>query len=229
MNPSTMTAFEALNEPPTRRRATAPARDYTPTPAEAVEPETEFPAVSMAPIPVAAAAFQPLIKKELGRLAPELAEIVRLAEREAQILAAAEQFNHNAARADYEAEAKALRADPTPGNLERLKNIGSLADRLDNYARQHRALDQDAVRLRKEAAPLIRKASARIVKRLGEMADQAAKEEGEVLERWNIPATYPSRARDHYDRARQELAAYVQHQSEGRFHASISDWLKRFV
>ena len=227
MNPSTETAFEALNEPPTRRRASAPARDYTP--AEAVEPEAEFPAVPRVNIPVEAARFQPLIKKEIGKLAPELAEIVRLAEREAQILAAAEQFNHNAARADYEAEAKALRADPTPGNLERLKNIGSLADRLHNYARQHRALDEDAVRIRKEAAPLIKAASARIINRLGVMAEQAGKEEAVVLAKWNIPASYPSRTRDHYDRARQELASFVRDQSEGRFHGTISSWLKRFL
>lgn len=228
MNPSAMTAFEALNEPPTRtRRASAPARDYTP--AEAVEPEAEFPSVPRVNIPVAPARFQPLIKKELGKLVPELAEIVRLAEREAQILAAAEQFTHIAARADYEAEAAALRADPTPGNLERLKNIGSMADRLDNYARQHRALDEDAASIRREAAPLIRQSSARIIKHLGEMADQAAREEAEVLEKWHIPAPYPSRSRDHYDRARQELAAFVRDQSEGRFHAAISSWLKRFI
>ena len=62
MNPSAMTAFEALNEPPTRtRRASAPARDYTP--AEAVEPEAEVPSVPRGNIPVAPARFQPLIKK----------------------------------------------------------------------------------------------------------------------------------------------------------------------
>jgi len=188
----------------------------------------QFPVVTPGLERVHAALYQTLISKEIPKLVPELPEIVRLAEREAQTLEAAAQFSQSAARADYEQEAAALRNDPTPGNLERLKNIGSMADRIDNY-RQHHALDQDAVRIRKEAAPLIRKASGRLVQRLGEMADQAAKEEADVLAKWNIPATYPSRARDHYERARQELAAYVQHQAEGRYHAKISDWLKRFL
>ena len=191
-------------------------------------PET-FPAVTPGLEPVHAAKYQDLISKEIPKLVPELPEIVRLSEREAQTLEAAAQFSQNAARHDYEQEAAALRNDPTPGNLERLKNIGSLADRIDNYTRQHRALEEDAERLRRQAAPLIKAASARLIVRIGELAADAEREESEILAKWSIPATYQSRIRPHYTRAQQELARFVHDQDEGRFLSTISNWMRRFV
>ena len=191
-------------------------------------PET-FPAVTPGLERVHAAKYQDLISKEIPKLVPELPEIVRLAEREAQTLEAAAQFSQSAAKHDYETEAAALRNDPTPGNLERLKNIGSLADRIDNYTRQHRALAEDAERLRRQAAPIIKSSSARLIKRLGELGDQAEREESELMAKWSIPSTYESRIRPHYTRAQQELAVYVRDQDEGRFHGTISSWLKRFL
>jgi hypothetical protein len=189
----------------------------------------QFPAVTPGLEQCHAAKYQQLISKEIQKLCPELPQIVSLAEREAQILEAAAQFSQNAARHDYEQEAAALRNDPTAGNLERLKNIGSMADRIDNYTRQHRALEQDAEGLRKKAAPLIKAASARLISRLGELAADAEREESELLAKWHITATYESRTRPHYIRAQQELARYVLDQDEGRFHSTISNWIMRFV
>lgn len=223
-----MNAFIALEEPTTKRRASAPARDYEPMDANTTAPQGA-PALPPGLERVEGAAFQSLIKNDIPKLVPELGEIVRLAEREAQILQAAAQFTHIAARADYEQEAQALRADPTPGNMEKLKNIGSMADRLDNYARQHHALDQDAVRVRKEAAPLIRAASERIIARLIELARQAETEEAALLQKWKIPTAYAPRTRPHIIRPAQELARFCEDQDQGRFHATISSWLKRFI
>ena len=189
----------------------------------------QFPVVTPGLERVHAAQYQTLISKEIPKLVPELPEIVRLAEREAQTLEAAAQFSQSAARADYEQEAAALRNDPTAGNLERLKNIGSMADRIDNYTRQHRALEEDAERLRRQAAPLIKAASARLITRLGELAAAAEREESELMAKWSIPSTYESRIRPHYTRAQQELAVYVRDQDEGRFFSTISNWMKRFV
>jgi hypothetical protein len=191
-------------------------------------PET-FPAVTPGLEQCHAAKYQDLIRAEIPNLAPELPEIVRLSEREAQILEAAEQFSQPAAREDYERETSTLRADPTPGNLERLKNIGSIAERIDNYHRQHRALEADAVKLRKQAAPLIKAASARLITRLGEKAEQAAREEAELIVKWGIPATYESRTRPHFVRAQQELARHVLDQDADRHFSPISRWLARFI
>ena len=223
-----MNAFIALEEPTTKRRASAPARDYEPMDVNTTEPQSA-PALPPGLERVEGAAFQSLIKKDIPKLVPELGEIVRLAEREAQILQAAAQFSQAAARSDYEQEAQALRADPTPGNMERLKNIGSMADRIDNYARQHRALEEDACNLRRQAAPLIKAASERIIARLLRLAQQAEKEESELLLKWQIPTAYESRIRAHLIRPAQELARFCEDQSEGRFHASISSWLSRFL
>ena len=139
-------AFEALNEPATRtRRATAPARDYTPTPA----PEP-FPDVQHGLEPVTTATFQPLIKKDLAKIAPELGEIVRLAEREAGILEAAAQFSPESANADHASEIAGLRANL---NIERLKSVGTIEDRRKNYQAQASGLRDEAEKVRREAAP----------------------------------------------------------------------------
>jgi hypothetical protein len=190
---------------------------------------TEFPSVVPGLEPVNAAGYQALIQREIPNLVPELGEIVRLGEREAQTLEAAAQFSQSSARQDYEREAAELRLDPSAENMERLKSIGSMADRIDNYTRQHRALDEDALAIRKQAHPLIKEATARLIHRLGELAEQAEAEEAEVLKRWCIPATYESRIRPHLTRAQQELARYVRDCDEGRFHSTIALWLKRFL
>ena len=216
------TAFEALNEPATRtRRATAPARDYPPTPA----PET-FPDVQHGLEPVNAAAFQSLIKKDLAKLAPELGEIVRLAEREAGILEAAGQFSPEAANADHAAELAGLRANL---NIERLKSVGTIEDRRKNYQAHASGLRDEAEKVRREAAPLIKSVTARLIRRLSEMGEQAGEAEAEVLKRWGIPDSYPSNARPHFIRATQELAEFVAANDRGNFHGTICSWLKRFL
>ena len=216
------TAFEALNEPATRtRRATAPARDYTPTPA----PET-FPDVQHGLEPVNAAAFQPLIKKDLAKLAPELGEIVRLAEREAGILEAAGQFSPEAANADHASEIAGLRATL---DIERLKVVGTIEDRRKNYQAQAAGLRDEAMKVRREAAPLIKSVTARLIRRLCEMGEQAGQDEAEVLKRWAIPDSYRSNARPHFIRATQELGEFVAANDRGIFHGTICSWLKRFL
>ena len=216
------TAFEALNEPATRTRpATAPARDYTPPPA----PET-FPDVQHVLEPVIAAAFQTLIKKDLAKLAPELGDIVRLAEREAGILEAAGQFTLEAANSDHAAEIAGLRATL---DIERLKAVGTIEDRRKNYQAQAAGLRDEAEKVRREAAPLIKNVTARLIRRLCEMAEQAGQDEAEVLKRWCIPDCYPSNARPHFIRATQELGEFVAANDIGIFHGTICSWLKRFL
>ncbi len=215
-------AFEALNEPAVRtRRATAPARDYTPTPA----PET-FPDVQHGLEPVTTATFQPLIKKDLAKIAPELGEIVRLAEREAGILEAAGQFSPEAANADHALEIAGLRATL---DIERLKAVGSIEDRRKNYQAQASGLRDEAEKVRREAAPLIKSVTARLIRRLCEMGEQAGQDEAEVLKRWGIPDSYPSNARPHFIRATQELGEFVAANDRGIFHGTICSWLKRFL
>lgn len=214
------TSFEALNEPATQtRRATAPARDYTPTPAP-------FPDVQHGLEPVTTAAFQPLIKKDLAKLAPELGEIVRLAEREAGILEASEQFSPEAANTDHASEIAGLRATL---NIERLKAVGTIEDRRKNYQVQASGLRDEAEIVRREAAPLIKNVSARLIRRLHEMGEQAAQDEADVLKRWGIPNSYQSNAKPHYIRATQELGEFVAANDRGIYHGTICSWLKRFV
>ena len=215
-------AFEGLNEPATRTsRATAAARDYTPTPA----PET-FPEVQHGLEPVTTATFQPLIKKDLAKLAPELGEIVRLAEREAGILEAAAQFSPEAANSDHAGEIAGLRANL---NIERLKAVGTIEDRRKNYQAQASGLRDEAEKVRREAAPLIKNVTARLIRRLHEMGEQAAQDEAEVLKRWGIPDSYRSNAKPHFIRATQELGEFVAANDRGVFHGTICSWLKRFV
>ena len=227
MNPSTETAFEALTiELPTRARRLpqAPARDYTPAEAEA-EPVPEVPPglLQCDGVP-----YQKHIRSEIKTLAPELPDLTRLAERESRLLEAAAEFSDQKAREDHEAESRALRADPSPANIEKLKSIGSIEERRASYAVQYRGLHAEADKITREAMPLVKAIGERLSRRLGELSREAAEEELAVFKKWGIAAPAP-RVADHFTRIRQELRIHAEHFERGYFQGTLSGWLKRFL
>ena len=175
--------------------------------------------------PVLAVRYQPIIQKELSAIAPELAEIVRLAERESAILETKKQFSTEAADRDYEAEAAQLRAKATPASLDKLKQIGTLAQRRENYSHQYRALRLDAEEIHKEGAPLFREIAIKLINRLDELSEEAAAEESNVFKKWGVTPP-PSIIRNHFLRAQQELARAIEFHERGFYNGTIADWLK---
>ncbi|MCX6974278.1 MAG: hypothetical protein NTZ94_08265 [Verrucomicrobia bacterium] len=175
--------------------------------------------------PVLAVRYQPIIQKELSAIAPELAEIVRLAERESAILETKKQFSTEAADRDYEAEASQLRAKATPASLDKLKQIGTLAQRRENYSHQYRALRLDAEEIHKEGAPLFREIAIKLINRLDELSEEAAAEESNVFKKWGVTPP-PSIIRNHFLRAQQELARAIEFHERGFYNGTIADWLK---
>ena len=175
--------------------------------------------------PVPTVRYQPIIQKELSNIAPEMAEIVRLAERESVILEAKKQFSTEAANRDYEAEATQLRAKATPASLDKLKQIGSLAQRRENYSHQYKALSLDAEKIHKEGAPLFREIAIKLIKRLEELSEEAISEESNVFKKWGVTPP-PSRIENHFLRAQQELARAIEFHERNFYNGTIADWLK---
>lgn len=227
MNPSKETAFEALNidfHNRDRRLPEAPARDYAPEPVIEPEPSEVPPGL----LQCAGVPYQRHIKSELKTLAPELPELTRLAEREARILEAANEFSEPKARADHEAESRALRADPSPENISKLKSIGSIEERRASYSVQYRGLRDEADKIAREAMPLVKAISERLSRRLGELSREAVAEELAVFRKWGITDPSP-RVCDHFTRVRQELKIHTDHFERGHFSGTIGGWLKRFI
>jgi hypothetical protein len=231
MNPSTETAFETFEganielSPRKRRLAQAPARDYTPEPVVESEPVPEVPPglLQCEGVP-----YAKHIKSELKTIAPELPELTRLAERERRLLEAAEEFSDPKARDDHEAESRALRGDPSPANIAKLKAIGSIEERRASYAVQYRGLHAEADKIAREAMPLVKAIGERLSRRLGELSREAIAEELAVFRKWGITEP-PSRIGDHFMRVRQELKIHSDHFERGHFSGTISGWLRRFL
>jgi hypothetical protein len=227
MNPSTETAFEALNidfHHRDRRLPEAPARDYTPE--SVIEPEPSE--VPPGLLQCAGVPYQKHISAELKTIAPELGDLVKLAEREARILEAANEFSDPKAREDHEAESRALRADPSSANIAKLKAIGSIEERRASYAAQYRGLHAEADKIAREAMPMVMVISERLSRRLGDLSREAVAEELAVFRKWGIAEPTP-RVGDHFMRVRQELRIHTDHFERGHFQGTIGGWIKRFL
>jgi hypothetical protein len=230
MNPSTETAFETFEganielSPRKRRFPEAPARDYAPSEVVESEPAEIPPGL----LPVQGIPYQRHISAELKTIAPELGDLARLAERERRLLEAAEEFSDPKARDDHEAESRALRGDPSPANIAKLKAIGSIEERRASYAVQYRGLHAEADKIAREAMPLVKAIGERLSRRLGELSREAIAEELAVFRKWGITEP-PSRIGDHFMRVRQELKIHSDHFERGHFSGTISGWLRRFL
>jgi len=168
------------------------------------------------------------IKSELKTIAPELPELTRLAERETRVLEAAAEFTDPRAREDHESESRALRVDPKPENISKLKSLGSIDERRAAYAVQYRGLHAEAKKIQREAMPMIAAISERLSRRLGELSAEAVTEECAVFEKWGLAAP-PSRIGDSFMRCRQELKIHTDQFQRDYFQGTIGGWIKRFL
>jgi hypothetical protein len=179
-------------------------------------------------LPVQGIPYHNHIKGELKTIAPELGDLVKLAEREARILEAASEFTDPRAREDHESESRALRVDPKPENISKLKSLGSIDERRAAYAVQYRGLHAEAEKIQREAMPMIESISQRLSSRLSELSREAVAEEAAVFEKWGL-AIPPSRIGDHFMRCRQELKIHTDHFQRDFFPGTIGGWIKRFL
>ena len=189
---------------------------------------TTMPEIEPGLIPVIAVKYSHIIRKDLAQIAPELPEITRLAAREAEILEAASEFTPQKAKDDFDRETAALRADPKPLNIQKLKSVGSLDQRRAAYEGQHHALTSEAGKIYKSAAPAIEAISARLCHRLAELREQAAEEEAEVFHKWGLPVP-ASRSADHFTRAQQELRSHIDGFARHYYPGTLGGWIKRFL
>ena len=187
---------------------------------------TTMPNIEPGLTPVAAVKYGDVIRKDLAHIAPELPEITRAAARETEILQAAAEFTLQKAKEDFESESAALRAEPTPKNIAKLKSIGSLEQRQAAYDAQFYSLRTEAAKIYKSQRQAIENITARLCHRLAELRDQVAEEEAEVFKKWGLPVP-PSRTADHFTRAQQELSIHIEGFSRNYYPGTLAGWIKR--
>ena len=138
-------------------------------------------------------------------MAPELEELKEMAILETAIDEAASQFEDTVARAEHEAASEKLRQDPTPANVEKLKMLGSLAEKLEHYGVEHRKLRRAAQELRRNAFPLIERVTRRVTHRIMQLGETAVIEEKRFFKSWGVEAPAESMILPHVHRAAQEF------------------------
>jgi hypothetical protein len=192
---------------------------------------TELPAMSEALsdilcqdlIPVVAAPLPASLRAEI-KSAPELPALCQFAIRENELIVAQGALSSFAAKADAAAETAALRENPTPANVEKLKSLPPLAARIAAYDEQARFLSADQKRIRIEARELRASLALRVAARFVELRDAAAADEAAVFQKHGLPVP-ESQAAPHYYRAAQEILRDLQRE----FESGVGFTLQRFL
>ena len=154
----------------------------TPPPAE----EFLIPDFGNCLIPVSPANVLPRIREEIESLDSEIAQLQSLALSIESVEDARNQFSPEQARREHESAEAALRSDPSPANIERLKNIGSLEEKLRHFGNQFKLLEARALEIRREAFPLISEVTKRVCGRLVAVIEEARQEEAALYQSWGI-------------------------------------------
>jgi hypothetical protein len=155
------------------------------------------------------------IRDEVHLICPpaDLAKLRELATLEDALAAAAEKFGEPEARAEHEAATADLRSNPTAGNVEKLKKLGSLDVILNHYGIERRKLEAAALDVRRNALPIIDSSTRRLVARLVDLAEVAREDEVRLFEAWGIPAPEISGILPHIHRTIQEIAENLRRES----------------
>ena len=203
MNPSTMTAFECLNEPPTRRRrASAPTRDYSTTPIEATEQDsTEFQGVPKVLIPVEAAPLSTRTKATLAKM-PEIAELQKIATEDNKVRELQKQFTASAARDAFKAS---MAAAVESGDGNKIRALPSEAEQIASYQDAHRQLSEKLKAISKKALPYIERVAAKAIKLIIQDRTEAEAALAEVFAKRGLPSPPPNAISDPFNRAAQNF------------------------
>lgn len=204
------TAFECLNEPSTRRRASAPARDYTP--AETPQPEpNEFEGIPRVLIPVEAAPLSTRTKAAIDKM-PEIAELQKLTIEDNKVRELQNQFTITAARAAFKASmSKAVES----GDGEQIRALPSEAEQIASYQAAHSQLDQKLKTLRKQALPYIERVTTKAIKLVIQDRNEAEAELAEVFAKRGLPAPPTNVVCDSYNRTAQNFQRDLEFQRGG--------------
>lgn len=177
------------------------------------EPLPEIPNFGLCFIPAAPAAYLERIRDEIPQIAPELGELSALAIVEESYSQAAEKFSEGEAKSEHEAQSAELRSDPTPANIEKLKTLGSLAEKLGHFGAEYRKLQGAAFEVRKSGLPMIDAVTRRLCARLMALADEARADEIRLFSDWGLTAPEPSEITPHVHRAIQDIAENLRRES----------------
>jgi len=174
-------------------------------------------------IPVVAAPLPASLLAEI-QSAPELPALRQFAARENELIAAQGALSSFAAKADAAAETAALRENPTPANVEKLKSLPTLEARTAAYDEQARFLNNDQKRIRMEAREPRASLALRVAARFLELRDEAAADEAAVFQKHGLPVP-ESQVAPHYYRAAQEILRDLR----SEFQAGVGFTLQRFL
>lgn len=195
-----MSAFECLNEPPTRRRATTAARDYAPTETPQAEPN-EFEGIPRVLIPVEAAPLSTRTKAAIAKM-PEVAELQKIATEDNKVRELQNQFTAPAARAAFKASmSKAVES----GDGEQIRALPSEAEQIASYQAAHRQLDEKLKAISKQALPYIERVTTKAIKLVIQDRNEAEAELAEVFAKRGLPAPPSNVVCDSYNRTAQNF------------------------
>jgi hypothetical protein len=225
MNPSTETAFEALNidfQNRDRRLPEAPARDYSPAPTEEQQVDPlEFDGVPKALIPVDAAPLSSKVKATIAKM-PEIAELQKIASEDNKARELQKQFTTDAARAAFKTS---MAAAIECGDGDKIRALPSEAEQIASYADAHRQLDEKLKKIARQALPYIEAVVLKSIKLIIQDRTDAEAALAEVFTKRELPTPSAHIISDPYSRAAQNLQRDLEFQRGGNIYRPLKNFL----